>query len=72
LLRELLSSYIDTPATHMLCLNAGAALQACEQVDTLAEGVKLAQETLRAGKAQQKLAEFIASTQAHGKVSHVS
>lgn len=67
LLRELLSTYIDIPATHMLCLNAGAALQACERVDTLAEGVKLAQATLKEGKAQRKLAEIIDSTQEHGR-----
>ncbi len=64
LLRELLSSYTDTPAAHMLCLNAGAALLANEQVATLAEGVKVARATLREGKAKQKLADVIACTQA--------
>ena len=63
LLRELLSSYSDTPATHMLCLNAGAALLANEQVETLTEGVKMAHATLREGKARQKLADVIACTQ---------
>ncbi len=64
LLRELLSGYTDTPAAHMLCLNAGAALLANEQVATLAEGVKVARATLREGKAKQKLADVIACTQA--------
>jgi len=64
LLRELLSNYTDTPASHMLCLNAGAALLANEQVATLAEGVKVARATLREGKAKQKLADVIACTQA--------
>jgi len=63
MLRELLSSYIDTPATHMLCLNAGAALLASDQVDSLQEGVKLVQATLREGKAKQKLADVIAYSQ---------
>ncbi len=63
LLRELLSDYSDTPATHMLCLNAGAALLANEQVETLTEGVKVARATLREGKARQKLADVVVCTQ---------
>ena len=66
MLRELLSAYIDTPATHMLCLNAGAALLACDLVSSLPEGVKLAQATLREGKAKRKLAEVIACSRALG------
>src|SRR5436309_10684568 len=42
LLRGLLNSYTDSPATDMLCLNAGAALLANEQADSLQDGVKLA------------------------------
>jgi anthranilate phosphoribosyltransferase len=64
ILRELLSEYTDTPATHMLCFNAGAALLACDLVSSLPEGVKLAQATLREGKAKRKLAEIIACSQA--------
>ncbi len=64
LMRELLSSYIESPTTDMLCLNTGAALLACEQVDSLADGIKLARATLREGKAQQKLAAVIACSQA--------
>lgn len=59
LLRTLLSSYTDTPATQMLCLNAGAALLANEQVSTLSEGVKLARATISEGRAKRKLAEVI-------------
>lgn len=65
LLRELLSSYIDSPTTDMLCLNTGAALLASEQVSSLADGVKLARATLCEGKAKQKLADVIASSQIH-------
>jgi anthranilate phosphoribosyltransferase len=64
ILRELLSSYIDTPATEMICLNAAAALVANEQVETLLEGAKLAQATLQEGKARHKLAEIIEYSQA--------
>ena len=63
MLRELLSTYIDTPATHMLCFNAGAALLACDLVPSLPEGVKLAQATLKEGKAKRKLTEVIECSQ---------
>jgi anthranilate phosphoribosyltransferase len=59
MLRELLSEYSDIPATHMLCINTGAALLACDLVSSLPEGVKLAQATLQEGKAKRKLAEVI-------------
>jgi anthranilate phosphoribosyltransferase len=65
MLRELLSDYIDTPATDMLCLNAGAALLANERVSSLADGVQLARATLREGKARRKLADVVAATQSH-------
>ncbi len=65
LLRQLLSEQDAGPATDMLCLNAGAALFANEQVDSLIEGIKLARATLRAGKAKRKLDEVIACSNAH-------
>jgi anthranilate phosphoribosyltransferase len=63
LLSELLSGQSNGPAAEMLCLNAGAALLANEQVDSLVDGVKLARATLREGKAQAKLADVIACSQ---------
>jgi anthranilate phosphoribosyltransferase len=66
MLRELLSTYIDTSATHMLCFNTGVALLACDLVSSLPEGVKLAQTTLKEGKARRKLAEVIECSQALG------
>ncbi len=60
MMRTLLNEYTANPATDMLCLNAGAALLANEQVATLREGVKLARSTLKEGKAKQKLQEIIA------------
>jgi anthranilate phosphoribosyltransferase len=65
LLRALLSDYTDTPATHMLCLNAGAALLASDIVPSLQDGIKLAQATLREGKAKRKLAEVIEFSQSY-------
>src|SRR5437660_2894809 len=64
LLRDLLSEYSDSPATDLLCLNAGAALLASDQVASLGEGVRLARTTLREGKAKQKLADVIACSRA--------
>ncbi|HEU5367392.1 MAG TPA: anthranilate phosphoribosyltransferase [Ktedonobacterales bacterium] len=55
LLRDTLSGRLSDAHTDMVSLNAGAALLASERVDTLAEGVKLARETLRAGRAVETL-----------------
>ncbi|MBA2396470.1 MAG: anthranilate phosphoribosyltransferase [Ktedonobacteraceae bacterium] len=63
MLRELLNDYNDTPATQMLCLNAGAALLASEQVASLVDGIKLARATLREGKARRKLVDVIECSQ---------
>ncbi len=67
MLRELVSTYSDSPATHMLCLNAGAALLACEQVSSLTEGIKLARTMLQEGRAKRKLAEVVACSQASSR-----
>lgn len=67
MLRDLLDGHANGPPTAMLCLNAGAALFANDAVDSLAAGVKLAQETLRVGKARRKLADVIESSRAYAK-----
>jgi len=67
MLRDLLGNYADTPITQMLCLNAGAALLASEQVVSLQDGVKLARATLREGKAKGKLEDVIACSQAQDR-----
>jgi anthranilate phosphoribosyltransferase len=64
LLRQLLGEQDAGAATDMLCLNAGAALFANEQVDSLAEGIRLARATLKEGKARQKLDEVVACSNA--------
>jgi anthranilate phosphoribosyltransferase len=66
MLQELLATDSDSPPSHMLSLNAGAALLASEMVPSLKEGVQLARETLRSGKAKEKLAEIVACSQAIG------
>lgn len=73
LLRELLSGKVDGPTADMVCLNAGAALLANEQVDTFSEGVRLARETLKSGKAAQTLNNFIDLSQSKPEgLKHVS
>ncbi len=67
LLRDLLDGNANGPAADMLCLNAGAALLASEQVESLADGVRLARTTLREGKARQRLADVIACSQAQSR-----
>ena len=64
MLRALLDEYTDSPASHMLCLNAGAALLACELVPSLKEGVRLSRATLENGKAKRKLIDVAACSQA--------
>jgi anthranilate phosphoribosyltransferase len=67
LMDKLLSGEANGPIVDMLCLNAGAALLANEQVTSLADGVKLARAILREGKAKQKLADVIACSQAQSR-----
>jgi len=55
LLRETLAGKLTDAHADMVSLNAGVALLACERVQTLEEGVKLAQDTLRSGRAVQTL-----------------
>ena len=62
MLKGLLSGQNHSPATDMLCLNAGAALLANELVTSFSDGVKLARATLYAGKARRKLEDVIAYT----------
>lgn len=67
MLKELLSGQHNGPAVDMLCLNAGAALLANEQVTSLADGVKLARARLHEGKARHKLEDVIACSHVPGR-----
>ncbi len=51
------------PAFDMIALNAGATLYAGDMADSLADGVKLAQETLRSGAALEKLEQLVSVSQ---------
>ncbi|HEY1349595.1 MAG TPA: anthranilate phosphoribosyltransferase [Ktedonobacteraceae bacterium] len=64
LLRRLLYEQTSGPAADMLCLNAGAALYAIEQAESLLDGVRLARATLHEGRAARKLEEVIACSNA--------
>ena len=48
------------PKRSAVLLNAGAALYVAGRADTLEAGVKMAQEAIDSGKAQEKLEQFIA------------
>jgi anthranilate phosphoribosyltransferase len=52
------------PARDIVALNAGAALYAADVCASIADGVRLAAETLASGAARRKLDEFVAFT--HG------
>jgi anthranilate phosphoribosyltransferase len=53
----------DGPVRDIVLLNAGAALYAADVVSSIAEGVRLARETVASGKALAKLSQFVAVTQ---------
>ncbi len=63
LLRDTLAGKLNDAHAEMVALNAGAALLASERVGTLADGVRLAQETLRSGRAVQTLEAVAALSQ---------
>ena len=51
------------PAFDMVALNAGATLYAGDLSDSLVDGVRLAQEVLRSGKALEKLEQLVRVSQ---------
>jgi len=52
-----------SPAADMVALNAGAALYACNLANSLAEGVKLAEDAIGSGLAKVKISELASFTQ---------
>ena len=58
--RAVLSGRELGPKRSAVLLNAGAALYVAGRADTLEAGVKMAQEAIDSGKAQEKLEQFIA------------
>ena len=53
----------DGPLRDIVLLNAGAALYCAGRADSVIEGVSLAREAVASGRAQAKLAQFVATTQ---------
>jgi anthranilate phosphoribosyltransferase len=61
-LKSVLANH-QSPARDIVMLNAGAAVYAAGVADSLAEGVRLADEALASGAAQARLAQLIEVTQ---------
>lgn len=57
-------------ASDMVIMNAGAAIYVAGRADTLAEGIKMAEDTLASGTAGEKFKEFIQVTQCIEQVQH--
>jgi len=62
IIRQALSSE-HAAAADMVTLNAGAALYACNLANSLAEGVKLAEDAIGSGLAKAKISELASFTQ---------
>jgi anthranilate phosphoribosyltransferase len=56
--RNVLAGHADGAVTDAVILNAAATLWCAAVVDTVHDGVSLAQETLRSGRAEQKLKQW--------------
>jgi anthranilate phosphoribosyltransferase len=63
--RMLLAVLDDQPgaARDIVVLNAGVALYAADVTSTMADGIALAREALRCGRASDKLHQFVSATQ---------
>ncbi|MES2073463.1 MAG: anthranilate phosphoribosyltransferase [Pseudomonadota bacterium] len=57
---------VPGPATDIVALNAGTAIYGAGIADSIADGVKKAQEAIRSGAARAKLDQFIQVTQQLG------
>ena len=58
------TSEVVNKACDLICLNAGAALYAANQADSIREGVLLAQDAIASGQAAEKLKALVHFTQA--------
>jgi anthranilate phosphoribosyltransferase len=63
ILRGILSGELDSAKRDVTLLNAGAALLAANKTGSLADGIKLADETIKSGAALRKLDALIETTQ---------
>lgn len=58
--RNILNGTLRDGKRNALCLNAGAAIYVAGKADSLAEGIKIAEETIDSGKAIERMNEIVA------------
>ena len=59
MLRAVLAAEDEGARRDVVLLNAGAAIFAAEEADSLEEGVEMAKDALESGQALRKLDEFV-------------
>ena len=58
--RNILNGTLRDGKRNTVCLNAGAAIYVAGKADSLAEGIKIAEETIDSGKAIERMNEIVA------------
>ena len=58
--RNILNGTLRDGKRNAVCLNAGAAIYVAVKADSLAEGIKIAEETIDSGKAIERMNEIVA------------
>ena len=58
--RNILNGTLRDGKRNAVCLNAGAAIYVAGKTDSLAEGIKIAEETIDSGKAIERMNEIVA------------
>lgn len=58
--RNILNGTLRDSKRNAVCLNAGAAIYVAGKADSLAEGIKIAEETIDSGKAIERMNEIVA------------
>jgi anthranilate phosphoribosyltransferase len=72
LLRAIMAGEVHGAPADMVALNAGASLYVAGRADTLGSGVKLAQDTLRAGHARDQLEALVQHTHTYARADGVA
>lgn len=60
IIRNILNGTLRDGKRNAVCLNAGAAIYVAGKADSLAEGIKIAEETIDSGKAIERMNEIVA------------
>lgn len=58
--RNILNGTLRDGKRNAVCLNAGAAIYVADKANSLAEGIKIAEETIDSGKAIERMNEIVA------------